>query len=234
MMPAVSVIIPNYNHHKFLHKRLASVLNQSFRDFEIIILDDCSTDDSREIIEQYRDHEKISVIVYNKENSGSTFKQWKKGIELAKGKYIWMAESDDYASPDFLSVLIEPFFNHPEVVISYCRSVDVDEQGNELGLTMHADKLDKVKWTKDHVEGGPRELKCYLRYRNTIPNASAVLFKKPANIEKLIRTDMRYCGDWFLWKGLLEDDKSKIAYTSKPLNFFRTHVKSTRSLAGKQ
>src|SRR6187549_2432119 len=92
----VSVIIPNYNHAKFLRQRLESVLNQSFRDFEVIILDDCSTDESFQVIEDYRAHPKVSHIVFNKENTGSTFIQWKKGIELAKGEWIWIAESDDW------------------------------------------------------------------------------------------------------------------------------------------
>jgi glycosyltransferase involved in cell wall biosynthesis len=81
----VSVILPNYNHAVFLQKRIDSIFNQSFTDFELIILYDFSTDNSKEIIEQYREHPHVSHIVYNTENSGSTFKQWGKGIELAKG-----------------------------------------------------------------------------------------------------------------------------------------------------
>lgn len=86
--PSVSVIIPNYNHALYLKQRIDSVLNQAFQAFELIILDDCSTDNSREIIEQYRDNPKVSQIIYNQENSGSVFKQWIKGIELCQGDYI--------------------------------------------------------------------------------------------------------------------------------------------------
>ena len=104
LIPAVSVILPNYNHSSFLKKRIDSIINQSFQDFDIIILDDCSTDCSREIIEEYRSNVNITNIVYNEINSGSTFKQWKKGIELAKGKFIWIAESDDYADESFFKM----------------------------------------------------------------------------------------------------------------------------------
>ena len=62
----VSVIIPNYNHAPFLVERIESVLNQSYPDFEVIILDDCYTDSSKEIIEKYRNNPKISQIIYNK------------------------------------------------------------------------------------------------------------------------------------------------------------------------
>ena len=74
--PLVSVIIPNYNHAPFLKERIDSVLNQSFDNFEVIILDDKSTDHSKEVIESYRNHEKVVHIEYNSQNSGSTFKQW--------------------------------------------------------------------------------------------------------------------------------------------------------------
>ena len=97
----VSVIIPNYRHALYLKERIDSVLEQTYRDFEVIILDDCSPDDSREIIETYRTREKIAHIVYNERNSGSTFMQWQKGFDLAQGEYIWIAESDDFADPGF-------------------------------------------------------------------------------------------------------------------------------------
>ena len=97
MMPKVSVIIPNYNHAPYLVQRIETVLKQSYPDFEVIILDDCSTDGSHDIIERYRGHSKVSRIVYNKVNSGSPFRQWEKGIGICKGEYVWIAESDDWS-----------------------------------------------------------------------------------------------------------------------------------------
>ncbi len=102
MNPSVSVIIPNYNHAPFLKERIDSVINQHYDNFEVIILDDCSKDNSREVIEQYRNHPKVKHIIYNEANSGSTFIQWHKGFRLAEGEYIWIAESDDVADLDFL------------------------------------------------------------------------------------------------------------------------------------
>src|SRR4028118_950123 len=105
-MPEVSVIVPNFNHAPFLKQRFDSILGQDYENLELIILDDCSVDNNREIIDQYRNHPKVTEVVYNDFNSGSTFRQWKKGLELAKGKWIWIAESDDYANPGFLSACI--------------------------------------------------------------------------------------------------------------------------------
>ena len=230
-MPKVSVIIPNYNHEKYLAKRIQSVLDQTFQDFEIIILDDCSVDNSREVIERFKSNKKISNISYNQTNSGSTFKQWKKGIELSAGEYIWIAESDDYADPQFLATTIAPAFIQTDIIISYCRSLNVDDDENILGITLHADQLDKIKWTMDYIEKGSVELDNYLKYRNTIPNASAVIFKKPSKIDEILATDMRFCGDWRFWQNLLRTPGSKIAYSHRCLNFFRTHSGTTRFMA---
>lgn len=229
-MPLLSVIIPNYNHAKFLEKRIQSVLLQSFKDFEVIILDDCSADDSKAVIERYRNEPKISHIIYNDLNSGTTFKQWDKGIKLATGIYIWIAESDDYASPDFLTNLIKPLITDENVVLSFCRSVNVDENGNHMGLTLHADELDKNKWNSDYIESGVKEIANFLQYRNTIPNASAVVFKKPENLANLLSLNMKFCGDWLFWQNLLKQPAAKIAYNARPLNYFRTHSSTTRFL----
>ena len=91
-MPKVSVIIPNYNHAQFLEQRVESVLNQTFQDFEIIFLDDASTDNSKEVFSKYSNHPKISHVIFNETNSGSPFKQWNKGFGLSTGEYIWIAE----------------------------------------------------------------------------------------------------------------------------------------------
>src|SRR5580658_382186 len=100
-MPTVSVIVPNYNHARFLHRRIDTILAQTFQDFELILLDDCSTDESSSILREYGSDARVR-LEFNEVNSGSPFKQWNKGVRLAQGKYIWMAESDDYAAPRLL------------------------------------------------------------------------------------------------------------------------------------
>src|ERR1700747_3572036 len=104
-MPKVSVIVPNYNHARFLPKRIDSILGQSFQDFELILLDDCSSDDSRSILSQYASNPRVKID-FNEVNSGSAFKQWNKGVHLARGEYVWIAESDDYADPRFFERLV--------------------------------------------------------------------------------------------------------------------------------
>ena len=229
-MFAVSVIIPNYNHAKYLSQRIESVLHQTFQNFEIILLDDCSTDNSRAIIENYRNEKRISHIVYNEVNTGSTFKQWRRGLELARGQFIWIAESDDYAHPAFLETLIKPFYRYPDLLVSYCLSLQVDDNNHVLGEYLSMSDLDEKKWRHDYVASSKHEFDNYLKYKNTLPNASAVLFKNGDHLNELISEDMRYSGDWFFWQKLLQRP-GKIAYTYAPLNYFRTHSHTTRSIA---
>jgi glycosyltransferase involved in cell wall biosynthesis len=220
----ISVIIPNYNHAKFLKKRIDSILNQTFQDFELIILDDCSTDNSRETIESYRHLSNVSIF-YNSKNSGSPFKQWKKGIKLAKGKYIWIAESDDFAEPTFLDKMFE-ILNRGNG-LAYCRSSDVDQNGLKKSDFFWADGLDEKRWKNDFDNLGTDEIKNYLVYRCTIPNASACIFEKELAPLNCGFEKMRYCGDWLFWIKLLE--KTSLGYTSQTLSSFRHHEGSTRN-----
>ncbi len=220
----VSVIVPNYNHAKFLKERLESIFNQSYQDFELIILDDYSTDNSRDIIENYR-HLKNVSIYYNSKNSGSPFKQWKKGIKLAKGKYIWIAESDDLAEPIFLETMIQKLkLGHG---LAYCRSGDVDEKGNKKSDFFWADGLDENRWKSDYENNGKEEISNFLVYRCTIPNASACVFEKKYAPLDCGFERMRYSGDWLFWIKLLE--KTSLAYSTKTLSHFRHHEGSTRN-----
>lgn len=223
--PKVSVIIPNYNHSKFLVQRLESVFDQTFQDFEVILLDDKSTDDSIAILERYANHPKVSHLIVNEENSGSTFKQWQKGIQLAQGEYIWIAESDDFCEPTFLENLVDPL-NNQSTVLAYCATLHFDEINNNKYRDTWAETLDKVRWSKDYFNEGSDEIKKYFRYRNIIPNASAALFKKSGITKVELPTNMKYCGDWYVWINLLK--YGDIAYVNKPLNFYRKHLSTTR------
>lgn len=220
----VSIIIPNYNHASFLKKRIESVLAQTYQNYELILLDDCSTDNSWQILESYSKHAKVTAVLRNKKNSGSPFRQWKKGIGLAKGKYVWIAESDDWAEPDFLATLI-PLLEKGNG-LAYCRSDETDQTGKVFHDFFWADGLDNKRWRSDYINEGSNEIRNYLLYRCTIPNASACVFRK--NLAPLSSgfDKMRYCGDWLFWIKMLET--CSLAYSSKTLNHFRHHSMSTR------
>lgn len=220
-MPKVSIIIPNYNHAPYLEQRIESVLNQTFNDFEVIILDDCSTDNSIGILNRYAQHPKVSMLLINEQNSGNTFKQWQKGIEAAKGEYIWIAESDDWADNTFLETLLS--FTSPKVSIIYCDSHIIDSQGNIIGsFDQWFNELSKKKWRSNYTNTGKEEIQNFLYIKNTIPNASSTLIKKSSiNINVSQFTKLKYTGDWFFYTEILKS--SEISFVNKKLNYFRRH-----------
>lgn len=231
--PKVSVIIPNYNHCSFLQKRIESVLSQTYSDYELILMDDKSTDDSLQIINQYANHSKVSQILINDINSGNTFKQWNKGISIAKGKYIWIAESDDYADERLLENLVAKLESNEDIGIAYCQSYGIDENNNiTRSWQSETNDLDEQHWKKDFTSKGIKEIENYLIYKNTIPNASAVLFRK--NVYDMIggaEEDVETCGDWYVWlKILLVSD---VAFIAQHLNYFRKHKNSVIAKAHK-
>jgi glycosyltransferase involved in cell wall biosynthesis len=205
-----------------------SILNQTFRDFEVIILDDCSTDNSREIIESYRGHEKVTQIIYNETNSGSPFPQWNKGIELSKGSLIWITESDDYCKYNFLEETVARMKEYPSVGIVYTQSLEVDEISGTQYLSFQDSPRFKGAFQKSYFAEGRKEVAEKLVHDNTIPNASAVLFRK--SVYTLVGSadeSMKLCGDWFLWvKILLVSD---IYFIAEPLNSFRLTDISVRT-----
>lgn len=223
-MPKVSVIIPNYNHARFLKQRIDSVLNQTFQDFEVIILDDASTDNSREIIEQYRNHQKVKEIVYNDKNSGGVYYQWFKGIQMARGDYVWLAESDDYAEPEFLKEMYSLIRENENIGIAFCGSRWIDERGNE--------GRDGDLYRDDFVRKGKEEIKTLVKY-NTIQNASAAIMKTALAKKYILRSvPLKSCGDWMLYVNILTE--SNVAFSSRKLNYFRWYHDSVSSQAKKQ
>lgn len=232
-MPKVSVIIPNYNHAIYLQDRIDSVLNQTYQDFEVIILDDLSTDNSREIIEKYKDNPKISHIIYNDVNSGSTFKQWNKGIDLAKGEWIWIAESDDKAEKDFLETLIKGKNKDNKIVLAYSQSSRMNSEGFITGTWLTQTANNKTNFSNEILEEGELFIKNNLINQNVVPNASAVLFKKSIynDVDK-VDIDIKYNSDWLFWMKILL--KGKVYFTPKELNNFRYHDKSVIASAKMQ
>lgn len=224
----VSVVIPNYCHACYLDQRIQSVLSQTYQNFEVIILDDCSPDEgaSRLVIEKYRENPHVSHIVYNKVNSGSTFKQWEKGIGLAKGELVWIAESDDYCEPTFLECVVPMLANDSSCNLSFCRTKAFNENGETW-----------LCWPESLDTGiykGTYFINNYMSIGNGIVNASAVLFRK--QVAETVPTDyMTYkgAGDRLFWIYLLET--GNVGFVNEELNHFRIHTSNTtksKNMAG--
>ena len=221
MNPKVSVIIPNYNHAPYLVERIESVLSQDYQDFEIILLDDCSTDSSSEILKKYEHHPKVSHIIFNEHNNGSPFQQWKKGIALAKGEYIWVAESDDVAANQLLGALVMEMEKSRNIVVAFAHSRLIDKSNKQLPYGWHDEDTNDV-----YVTDGQRFVTEKMLTSNYIYNASMAIFRKSAY--KLIDTDYQhysYCGDWIFWIELCL--KGDVVEVCRVLNSYRQHKGQT-------
>jgi glycosyltransferase involved in cell wall biosynthesis len=227
-MPRVSVIVPNYNHARFLPKRIDSVLRQTFQDFELILLDDCSTDESRPILSEYASDPRVRLEL-NEVNSGSPFKQWSKGIRIARGELIWIAESDDYADARLLERLVAILENDPAVAFAYCRSWVVDEDDNLHGFEDSClGHLEPHRWEADFYADGRQECQNHFIYNNPAANASSVVFRRAAcELVGGVDETMRTSGDWKLWAAMALT--GKVAYLSEPLNYYRLHNATVRN-----
>ncbi len=224
----ISVIIPNYNYAHTIEERLTSIWNQSYPIFEVIVLDDCSTDDSLKVIEKTAHKYSRTVRIYeNETNSGSPFGQWLRGVEIARGDFIWIAEADDLARPTFLERLIT-FFDDKEVGMAYSQSSQIDEEGHLIADDYHyyTDEIDNEKWKDNYVENGKKEVSKYLSIKNTILNVSSVLWRREEFINTLrenIETMKTFsvAGDWFFYISFLLNNK--VGYCSESLNVHRRH-----------
>jgi len=226
-MPKVSVIVPNYNHEPFLRRRLNSIYSQTYKNIEVILLDDCSSDQSRSLMDQYAvAYPDITRTMYNDVNSGSAFRQWAKGIKAAKGDLVWVAESDDYCDECFLEVLVR-CFEDESVLLAYskCVFVDRDEVPLQDEFRLYLSDLEGAeKWNGSYVETAHNEVRTALGIKNTIPNASGVLFKHPIDMPLLDDESwlsMAVAGDWVFYLHIIRG--GKIAYSTETTNFFRRY-----------
>ena len=218
MSPTVSVIIPNYNHAPYLKERIDSVLNQTYQDFEVIILDDCSPDNSVEVIEQYRSNPHVSHILINEQNTRNTFIQWERGISMAKGRYIWIAESDDVAEPQLLETLIGQLEQHPDASVAFCHSRLIDADGALLSEQNTKNPAQPGQITIDDSCTFLRHLLIF----NYIYNASMAVFRR--DVYDRANPDykqFRYCGDWHFWASVCAAGRVIEVYDM--LSRFRQH-----------
>lgn len=234
-LPRVSVVVPNYNYAHYLRERLSSIAEQTWPIAEILVLDDASSDDSVAVVQALRGgiapEPRIEV---NATNSGSVFRQWRKGVELARGDYVWIAEADDLARPAFLETLVAALEANPGVAMAYCESEAIDADGALLMPDYRAwtGELSATKWAAAYTASGAEEAAQALAVKNTIPNVSAVLFRREPLLAVLREHEDEICGyrvagDWVAYLHLLA--RGGIHYVPAALNRHRRHRTSVTS-----
>jgi glycosyltransferase involved in cell wall biosynthesis len=221
----VSVIVPNYRHERFLEQRLRSIFNQTVQPHEIIFLDNASPDDSVQVARRLSLESPVPMkIIVNEQNNGSVFKQWLKGLSLATGDLVWIAEADDACRPQLLERLVPEFYD-PEVALAYCQSAIIGPDGEMLADQFydHTNDLSLDRWRSPFSVPGHEEVELALSQKNSIPNASAVVFRRPASPPDFADDleNLRFAGDWLFYAMQLRE--GKISYVPEILNLFRRH-----------
>lgn len=235
--PKVSVIVPNFNHAAYLVDRLDSIYNQSYGNFEVILLDDCSSDQSTDILRSFAQrYPKNTICIFNETNSGGVFNQWKKGLTLATGELVWIAESDDSCTTNLLEELVCSFQN-PAVRLAFARTEFVggmpprtnwtsEEYLSELGLKI---------WDKAFIKSAHAMVKSAWVVKNIIPNVSSALFRHPGKLSLLDDAHWRHlrlCGDWIFYLSIIRG--GLIAYSPHATNYYRMHALNTSVNAQKE
>lgn len=228
----VSVIVPNYNYGRYIRKRIQSIMRQTYPIYELIVLDDASTDGSAEmaksiILDLKTQNSNLNVqFIGNQKNSGKAMAQWKKGFELAHGDYIWIAEADDLCSPRFLEEVMKGF-DDPSVILSYTESKIMNSVGLVIAPNFRwsRDKEKTGHYNSSYIKEGFREIEEIMAIRCTIPNVSGVVFKKKKGVPfiKYLEESLKFSqiGDWYFYIKVL--GHGKISYNKKALNKFRIH-----------
>ncbi|KAF5031445.1 Glycosyl transferase family 2 [anaerobic digester metagenome] len=225
----VSVIVPCYNHEPYLRQRLDSIFGQTYNNIEVILLDDDSTDSSRMILEEYAKKYENTLCCFNDSNSGSVFQQWKRGLELASGDLVWIAESDDYCSYDMLEKLV-PFFQNQAVMLAFCRSDFVSGDNSSIiwDIESYLSDLGLDIWDSSFVLSAHWLVNNAWAIKNIVPNSSSAVFRLTCDfsiLDKLLSDRIKLCGDWILYLSIVRS--GLVAYTPDTVNYYRQHAFNT-------
>lgn len=223
----VSVVVPNYNYERYLADRLRSVFDQSYPIFETIVLDDASNDHSVALARSTADESQRHIrLVANDANSGNVFRQWRRGVEMASGDLVWIAEADDLAQPDLVSTLAERFVE-TDVQFAFSDSSAIDEDGRRLSASykFYYATVDDTAFTTSMVLDGAEFASRFLSERNIILNVSSVIWRRDC-LEAVLDdhdpdvSEFAIAGDWLLYLRACRRN-GRIAYHSRALNVHR-------------
>jgi len=212
----VSVIIPVFNSEKYIEECLNSILVQTYTNYEIIVIDDGSTDSSHKIIERYVS--KYNKIKYFYQKNGGAAIARNLGVGMAIGKYLMFVDSDDYIAPDALTLMVNKL-EHFKADMGVIGHIKINNSNNEFKEFLY-DVDDKQCYTNTEV----LDLALKLKIRGYI--CDKLFLKDKWNNLNLTFEENRYCEDWFpVIKYILNSEK--IVFVNKGIYFYRQHVNSS-------
>jgi glycosyltransferase involved in cell wall biosynthesis len=211
-LPDVSLVLPVYNGRKYLRKSIESILDQTHRNFEFIIWDDESKDDSRAIIAEYED---ARIRVFANPRNRGLFPTLNLAMSEAVAPLIRLWSQDDIMKSDCLHEELSFVNSHPDVGMSYCLCDIIDDDGNVIGPAMDYPTPDVIS---------PSLAAQIMLYHGSITGNIANVMLKKSVMEKVggFREDMRIAGDFEMWVRISE--QFPLGFLRLPLVYLRSHA----------
>jgi glycosyltransferase involved in cell wall biosynthesis len=223
----VTVVVASYNHARYLTRRMDSLLAQTYRQLEIIVIDDRSPDNSVEILRKYESDPRVKVIV--REQNGGWVAVSNQGAQLARGEFLLFGNCDDACEPQLIERLVDALGKHSSAAIAFSRSLFTDEEDRVIGDDFPTrPPTFRRMCRQDVLIPGPR-MGRFLLDSCTIPNLSAALFRRRDYLDVgMLSPNYRVCSDWDLYFRMAA--RRDVAYIAAPLNHFRQHETTIRSV----
>lgn len=213
----VSVILTSYNYGQYLKDTINSVLNQTFKDWELIVVDDCSTDNSVEIITEFANSDGRIKVIRNYENQGLAAAV-QTGLIAATGEWVAFLESDDLWREDYLQTKLEAAEKYPGAGFIY-NGVEFFDKNAESVRAKFQSIIDKNRKLKS-----PRKMFYSFGYENPVLTMSSVMAKRVLFDGLSFDTPIDKLLDWYLYIQLAR--KTDFYYIDKPLTLWRQHSDS--------
>ena len=227
-MAKISVVMTSYNHEEYIGLAIESILNQTFADFELIIVDDNSTDGSQDVIKKYESLDNRIVAIYRNENFGSYVLSTNYAASFAKTDFLIFAQCDDYANKDQLMNLWNAKNKNPQCKVIYSSSNLIDSNGDYLGNDFSCRSVEFKEYCKESTILPKDVAQKFLIHSCIIHNLSAALVEKSLFFKMNgLSTNFKVLADWDFW--LKCSFVTDFYYIKEPLNNFRQHGTTIRN-----
>lgn len=216
--PLVSICIPAYNSARFIERTIRSALEQTYSNIEVVVVDDCSKDDTVSVVEAINDSR---IKLYrNEQNLGMTG-NWNKCIRMSGGEYVKLIPADDVIYPDAVSKSMNILMDNDDVSLVIVGTDLVDNDDKVIGAYAH--------WKKSGIFPGKRIAKKSVMWNNFFGNPVCALFRK-SDFEKTggFDPDIPYILDFDLWLGL--SALGNVAFIKEKLSAFRVRKDSNTGI----
>ena len=188
--------MPSFNYARYLPAAIESVLSQSYSELELVVTDDCSTDGSLDILDQYRRLDRRVVSVVHPVNRGLASAR-NSGLAASSGQFIAMCDADDMWAPDKLEIQMECFRSNPEIGLAHSDTVIIDGNGKLTGQ-----RFSSLVHRKDQVTSG--NLFEELCRRNFLCVPSVIMRRAAIECAGGFDENLRSLEDWVCWTKIAE------------------------------